>query len=62
MKPGIALMAGTVVVDGAVNGIGKATPALDSILSRFQTGYARNYASYVTIGLTLALIVVVASL
>lgn len=67
MKPGIALMAGTEVldrsvVDGAVNGIGKATPALGSILSRFQTGYARNYASYVTIGLTLALIVVVASL
>lgn len=66
MKPGMALVAGTDVVDralvdGAVSGVAKGTPALGTVLGKFQTGYARNYASYISIGLVIALIVVVGS-
>lgn len=65
MNPGLALVAGTDaldrgVVDGLVRGVGK-LPSVGSVVGKFQTGYARNYASYITIGLVLALIVVVAA-
>lgn len=66
MKPGMALVAGTdavdrTVVDGAVEGVGKGGPGLGHAIGKLQTGYARNYASYISIGLVIALIAVVAS-
>ena len=65
MNPGITLVASADVldrnvVDGMVRGVGK-LPSVGGVLGKFQTGYARNYASYITIGLVLALIVVVAA-
>ncbi|VEI13709.1 NADH-quinone oxidoreductase subunit L [Trueperella bialowiezensis] len=67
MRPGMALVAATdaadrVVVDGAVEAIAKGGPALGSELGKLQTGYARNYASYISIGVVLALITVVAAI
>ncbi|WP_307683382.1 NADH-quinone oxidoreductase subunit L [Trueperella bonasi] len=66
MKPGIAIVAATdaadrTMIDGVVEGVGKGAPALGRAVGKLQTGYVRNYASYVSIGLVIALIAVVAS-
>ncbi|MFP7696247.1 NADH-quinone oxidoreductase subunit L [Trueperella sp. LYQ143] len=66
MRPGMTLAAGTEIadramVDGVVEGCGKLGPAVGRLIGKLQTGYVRNYASYITIGLVIALIVVVAT-
>lgn len=63
MKPGIAVMAGTdvadhTIVDGAFEGLGKATVASGSVIGKLQTGYVRSYASWIMVGVVLALALV----
>lgn len=66
MKPGIALTA-TVdvvdkyVIDGAVEGTATGLSLVGRIMSKLQNGYARSYASYMSIGVLVALIVALAS-
>lgn len=60
MKPGIAVMAGTdvadhTIVDGAFEGLGKATAASGSLIGKLQSGYVRSYASWIMVGVVLAL-------
>jgi NADH-quinone oxidoreductase subunit L len=45
----------TRVVDGAVNGTGRAANWLSGVLRRTQTGYARNYALAVFLGVVMLL-------
>lgn len=66
MRPGMALVAATDFadrkgVDGAVEGVARGGPALGRLVGKTQTGYARNYASYMTIGVVVALIAAVAT-
>ncbi|WFN89963.1 NADH-quinone oxidoreductase subunit L [Arcanobacterium wilhelmae] len=64
MKPGMVLVAGTAIadhefVDGAVRGIGKGSFGLGNLVGKLQNGFARSYASLMTAGVLVALIVVV---
>lgn len=64
MKPGMALVAGTAVaddvfVDGAVEGLATSTRGLGELVGKLQTGYARSYAGYITVGVVIGLIVAV---
>ncbi|MDO5025447.1 MAG: NADH-quinone oxidoreductase subunit L [Trueperella sp.] len=66
MRPGMALVAATDFadrkgVDGAIEGVARGGPALGRLVGKTQTGYARNYASYMTIGVVIALIAAVAT-
>lgn len=49
------------VVDGAVNGVGHATTGLGKILAHLQNGYVRTYASYMLVGVVIALIIALAT-
>lgn len=64
MKPGQLVVAGTVVaddtiIDGAVEGLGKGTVGLGGVIGKLQNGYARSYASWMTVGVLLALAIAV---
>lgn len=66
MKPGIALTAtvdlvDTYVIDGVVEGSAKCTALTGRVMGKLQNGYARSYASYMSIGVVVALIVALAS-
>ncbi|MBM7825884.1 NADH-quinone oxidoreductase subunit L [Arcanobacterium pluranimalium] len=66
MKPGIALMDGTsvvdrVLVDGVAEGTGKALPWFGRFIGKLQNGYARSYASYFVVGVVIALTVALVS-
>jgi proton-translocating NADH-quinone oxidoreductase, chain L len=66
MKPGIALTTAVAatdarVVDGAVEGIAKGTSGAGRLSTRLQNGYARSYASYMTFGVVIVLVVALAS-
>ncbi|WP_124055449.1 NADH-quinone oxidoreductase subunit L [Arcanobacterium ihumii] len=66
MKPGIALTEGTViidryVIDGAAEGTGKALPWFGRAIGKLQNGYARSYASYIVVGVVIALAVALVS-
>ncbi|MCI1675047.1 MAG: NADH-quinone oxidoreductase subunit L [Ancrocorticia sp.] len=66
MKPGMGLttavaVADQYVVDGAVEGVAKGTVGIGKLFSHFQNGYARTYASYMLIGVVIALLIALAS-
>lgn len=66
MKPGLGVtQAVTVldkhVVDGAVEGVASGTVGIGKLISRFQNGYARSYASYMVVGVVVALLIALAS-
>lgn len=66
VQPTMALSRGTAavdqhIVDGTVEGTGKILPLLGKIVGSFQNGYIRSYASYMVIGLLIALVASVAS-
>ncbi len=65
MGPGLVLVKGSVVadrvlIDGTAESSGKLLVAVGKIGQYFQNGYARSYASYMTIGLVIALIATLA--
>ncbi|MBP3222645.1 MAG: NADH-quinone oxidoreductase subunit L [Actinomycetaceae bacterium] len=65
MKPGIGLTTALSVVDekivdGAVEGTGKLTPALGRWFAKFQNGYARSYASLMLAGIVIVLLIALA--
>ncbi|MGO1590436.1 MAG: NADH-quinone oxidoreductase subunit L [Ancrocorticia sp.] len=49
------------VVDGAVNGVAKATTGIGKIVAHLQNGYVRTYASYMLVGVVIALIIALAT-
>lgn len=62
MKPGMLLVAGTELadrgaVDGAVEGLAKVTGSAGNLVGKLQNGYVRSYASYMTLGVVLALVI-----
>ncbi|MGV9182099.1 NADH-quinone oxidoreductase subunit L [Arcanobacterium canis] len=64
MKPSMVVATGTAVadhefVDGVVRGIAKGSFGAGHIVGKLQNGFARSYASLMTAGVLLALIVVV---
>ncbi len=64
MKPGIAVVEGTsvadqVLIDGGVEGLAKATHSSGHLVGKLQTGYVRTYASWITFGVVLALVLAV---
>ena len=66
MGGGIAITTGVAVmdkyvVDGTVEGVAKATTGTGKIVSLVQNGYARSYASYMTIGVVVVLIIALAT-
>ena len=63
---GIAITTGVAVmdkyvVDGTVEGVAKATTGTGKIVALVQNGYARAYASYMTIGVVVVLIIALAT-
>lgn len=61
MKPGQALVAGTAVaddvfVDGSVEGLAKGTSGFGGLVGKLQNGYARSYASWISVGVVIALL------
>ncbi|MDD9204863.1 NADH-quinone oxidoreductase subunit L, partial [Georgenia sp. 10Sc9-8] len=66
MRPGQHLTrslvyADSAVVDGAVMGLARGTSGFGSALRRLQNGYVRSYAALMSVGVVLALVVVLAS-
>ncbi|QRV02982.1 NADH-quinone oxidoreductase subunit L [Arcanobacterium phocisimile] len=66
MKPGIAVAAGTevadqTIVDGGIEGLAQATRSSGTLVGKLQTGYVRTYASWITLGVILALALAVQS-
>lgn len=66
MDSGAAVTAGVAaldryVVDGAVEGVAKATTGTGKVVSLLQTGYARTYASYMMIGVVGVLLLALAT-
>ncbi|MDO5034766.1 MAG: NADH-quinone oxidoreductase subunit L [Actinomycetaceae bacterium] len=66
MAPGMMLMKGVTdadrsVVDGIVRGLAKLARTIGRFVSIAQTGYVRSYAGYVTGGVVLALVVILAT-
>ena len=66
MVPGQALMRGVTAadhsfVDGIVRGLAKLAAGTGRAVSKAQTGYVRSYAAYVSGGVLLALVVILAT-
>ncbi len=66
MDGGLALTTGVAVVDeyvvdGAVEGTAKATTGLGKVLAHLQNGYVRTYASYMLVGVVIALLIALAT-
>lgn len=66
MRPGQGLVVATTVsdrhvVDGAVEGLARATAGLGRLVRRTESGFVRSYAGYMLAGVVLALIAVLAS-
>lgn len=60
MKPGILVTEGTAIadqtiIDGGVEGLGTVTQNSGKLVGKLQTGYVRTYASWITVGVVLAL-------
>jgi len=66
MRPGQGLVAAATasdrhVVDGAVRGLARGTAGLGWLASLTESGYVRSYASYMLVGVVLALVAVLAT-
>lgn len=66
MKPGMVMassvaVADKYVIDGAVEGVAGGTTLIGQLVSRFQNGYIRSYAAYMTLGVVGALLIALAS-
>ncbi|USR80206.1 NADH-quinone oxidoreductase subunit L [Arcanobacterium pinnipediorum] len=66
MKPGIAITAGTeaadqMIVDGGFEGLARGARSSGTLIGKLQTGYVRTYASWITVGVVLALVLAVQS-
>ena len=66
MRPGQGLVAAATasdrhVVDGAVRGLARGTAGLGWLTSLTESGYVRSYASYMLVGVVLALVAVLAT-
>ena len=66
MRPGQGLVAAVTasdrrVVDGAVRGLARGTAGLGWLTSLTESGYVRSYASYMLVGVVLALVAVLAT-
>ena len=66
MGGGIAITTGVAVmdkhvVDATVEGVAKATTGTGKIVALAQNGYARAYASYMTIGVVVVLLIALAT-
>ena len=66
MRPGQGLVAAVTasdrrVVDGAVRGLARGTAGLGWLTSLTESGYVRSYASYMLVGVVLALVTVLAT-
>ena len=66
MESGIAATTGVAVldkyvVDGAVEGVAKATTGVGKVVALLQNGYARAYASYMMIGVVVVLVIALAT-
>lgn len=66
MKPGLAITKAvsaldTGLVDGIVEGTGTAVQGLGKIVAKLQNGYARSYATYMTVGTIVVLLIALAS-
>ena len=49
------------VVDGAVEGLAKGAAGAGQLVRRTESGYVRSYASYMLVGVVLALVAVLAT-
>ena len=49
------------VVDGAVEGVAKATTGTGKVVALLQNGYARAYASYMMVGVVVVLLIALAT-